>query len=533
MARWKPALGSNLCLAAAALALLAAATPAISLEPIERAWDARQLLQEPETLPAFPPPGNITGVRLVNGSWPQEGRLEVQINGSTWSSVCSSGFTDATAHVACSMLNSSWPVGIAAYGAPFGEGQGPVLLTYFRCGGSERSLFECGPDVSGKHNECQHENDVGVVCLSDFPKGITAARLVNGSSPLSGRLEVQIDHLCGPILLDKLICSPFVNTTRLDECNYSDEPGSATNDSHDYDVGLHCFNDSATAAAPITGLRLVNGSSSQGALQVQLAGMAWGSACSSSPGLINQPHEGPDPDIATATVICRSLGHSGGAGLLLPSGAFGANAGPFLVALSAGCRGNETSLNQRDIGYQTDCNLPFAAVTTALQLQHALPPEPPDADLFSLNPYTSTHLPITPPAGTITAARLVNGSSPAEGRLEVLYHGAVWGTACSRGFDATSAAVACRQAGFDNGCTVLPASAFGPGAAADPILLGSVVHCDNASLASLADCSLSYDASECDHSMDIGLACSNVSEFSHDSSANDLLPGNQADGGGA
>ena len=38
----------------------------------------------------------------------------------------------------------------------------------------------------------------------------------------------------GPILLDKLICSPFVNTTRLDECNYSDEPSLATTDSHDY-----------------------------------------------------------------------------------------------------------------------------------------------------------------------------------------------------------------------------------------------------------------------------------------------------------
>lgn len=38
----------------------------------------------------------------------------------------------------------------------------------------------------------------------------------------------------GPILLDKLICSPYVNEPSLDECNYSDEPSSATNDSHDY-----------------------------------------------------------------------------------------------------------------------------------------------------------------------------------------------------------------------------------------------------------------------------------------------------------
>lgn len=154
---------------------------------------------------------------------------------------------------------------------------------------------------------------------------------------------------------------------------------------------------------------------------------------------------------------------------------------------------------------------------------------PPLMDRHSAQPSLTP----TAPAGTITSARLVNGSSPAEGRLEVLYHGAVWGTACSRGFDATFAAVACRQAGFGGGGAVLPTSAFGPGAAEKPILLGSVVHCDNTRLASLADCSLSYDASECDHSMDVGLACMNVAQYSLDSAANSLPPGGQADGGGA
>ena len=59
MARWKPALGAKLCLAAAAaaVAVLAAASPAVGLGLIERTWGARLLLQEPETLPAFPPPG--------------------------------------------------------------------------------------------------------------------------------------------------------------------------------------------------------------------------------------------------------------------------------------------------------------------------------------------------------------------------------------------------------------------------------------------------------------------------------------------
>lgn len=124
----------------------------------------------------------------------------------------------------------------------------------------------------------------------------------------------------------------------------------------------------------------------------------------------------------------------------------------------------------------------------------------------SMRACTPEALPL-PLAGTITSARLVNGTSPSEGRLEVQYHGAVWGTVCSSGFDTTAAAVACREAGFAGGGAVLPTSAFGPGAAADPILIGAVSRCANSSLASLADCSLSFDASDCDHGMDVGLAC--------------------------
>ena len=50
--------------------------------------------------------------------------------------------------------------------------------------------------------------------------------------------------------------------------------------------------------------------------------------------------------------------------------------------------------------------------------------------------------------------RLISGISPNRGRLEILKNG-VWGTICSRHFDAADADVACRQMGFHYAVKIL------------------------------------------------------------------------------
>ena len=43
--------------------------------------------------------------------------------------------------------------------------------------------------------------------------------------------------------------------------------------------------------------------------------------------------------------------------------------------------------------------------------------------------------------------RLVNGTTPYEGRVEICY-GGVWGSVCDNGWDTSDAIIVCRQMGF-------------------------------------------------------------------------------------
>ena len=106
---------------------------------------------------------DISGIRLVGGSWIGEGRVEMSINGN-WGTVCDDYWDIKDAHVVCRQLG--FP---GAFSAPtsayFGAGSGQILLDNVNCSGSERSIVNCKHRGWGVEN-CGHSEDASVICSS-------------------------------------------------------------------------------------------------------------------------------------------------------------------------------------------------------------------------------------------------------------------------------------------------------------------------------------------------------------------------------
>ena len=102
-----------------------------------------------------------SAIRLVGGSSPSEGRVEVYYNG-TWGTVCDDSWSRTDASVVCRMLGYSGAAS-APGSAHFGQGTGKIWLDNVGCSGSENSLFDCYHRPWGDH-DCSHSEDAGVVC---------------------------------------------------------------------------------------------------------------------------------------------------------------------------------------------------------------------------------------------------------------------------------------------------------------------------------------------------------------------------------
>lgn len=100
-------------------------------------------------------------VRLVGGSQPDQGRLEINFNG-IWGTVCDDLFNVTDANVVCRQLGY---IGAAAVlqRAAFGQGSGPIWLDDVQCNGTEASIGDCTHKGWNVHN-CGHFEDVGVIC---------------------------------------------------------------------------------------------------------------------------------------------------------------------------------------------------------------------------------------------------------------------------------------------------------------------------------------------------------------------------------
>ncbi|XP_056391205.1 CD5 antigen-like isoform X2 [Hyla sarda] len=366
----------------------------------------------------------IEEVKLVGGSNPCEGRLEVKIGGE-WGTVCEDDWDEKNTDVLCRHMGCVPESGGEARVSSFGAGSGTVWLTSVTCNGQEETLNQCKYSVESG-DICSHKKDIGVICAGEAEE----IRLAGGAHKCEGRVEVKHRGRWGTVCgLDWYTSNALVVCRQLG-CNVTnglqvkaatfgagtgkvwlshvkcagDEAGvwdckhrmwGSGSCKHRDDAGVICSGDPQE-------IRLEGGSSAcEGRLEVRHQGV-WGTVC------------GDYWNDKDAAVVCRQLGCSASNGQIKAT-SFGPGTGTVWFS-NVVCTGEEMNL---------------------WQCQHQMWGHPfcdHEQDVGVIC------------AGKPEEVKLVDGKNECEGRLEVRHQGQ-WGTVCGYYWGVTEATVVCKQLG--------------------------------------------------------------------------------------
>ncbi|XP_022096132.1 scavenger receptor cysteine-rich domain superfamily protein-like [Acanthaster planci] len=394
-------------------------------------------------------------IRLAGGVNEYEGRVEIFFNG-IWGTVCDSRtllrplythreeFWDLKdAQVVCKQLGYIGAKRIAVQIQP-PPSTLPVIMTNQRCNGTEANLGECNVDYMrrGGPFKCSRSQDVSVVC-SDLK-----VRLVDGDEPTKGRVEIFNGTswltICGyqwtlehaKVVCRELAMPPATGATMGDRFKPGSGGMSANNFactgtersifdcvqttrdlkcSHLSDAGVIC---GVWLHAKQFDVRLA-GTLNVYEGRVEIYNGVWGTVCNSG-SMTGPMHSSQDAfwDIEDAQVVCRQLGY-----LTARRYAMGRLPETSLPVMMTGthCKGVEANLGECGVSYS---GLHRCSHDQDVSVECDTRPK---ADRYD--------------------TRLVQGSHPNQGYVQVLYMG-LWRSVCDQKWGLSSATVVCKQLGF-------------------------------------------------------------------------------------
>ncbi|XP_045183524.2 deleted in malignant brain tumors 1 protein-like [Mercenaria mercenaria] len=369
---------------------------------------------------------NIDDIRLVNGTGPFGGRVEISING-IWGTVCDDSFDMNDAAVMCRMMNLKASAFVT--GAWFGQGLGPIFAQEFECRGYETHLRDC-PFVSNV--QCTNERDVGIICSE------------------CGKIEINNGHAS----------SISANGTELSVvCNNNFKTNVTTS---------ICENEvwtmpSVTCVYDITDIRLTDGIGLYDGRIELLVNGTWGTVCATS---FSWPEARAICNILFGTTWYRTY-HSAN-----PS-YYGVKTGPIFID-NLDCDGSENDINECSYSLDVSCTSHSSDAVVA-------------CNVLPLN---------------VTDTRLVNGTGPYDGRVEFFVDGH-WGTICNRYVDMYDAQAICNTHNASL-ATYFDTALYGEGSG--PVLIG-YISCGSGR-DHVNECSYySPFRSSCRHNYDLSIAC--------------------------